>query len=189
MKILSSNIVTAFAPETIGTKVTDAQGFWRVVKASLQDIDLSGERIPGQGFIMVPGAVPFVSAGVGRNVEDPNAYVLRSHRGKVHAYLRREFAASVERCGIVIYTKNAYLADPDINENPGEADRIKAENPDFVLVAILAFAGPKATLTPYRFVKNLAGGNHEALAWTAEEIREKAREIAAQTDEWSTVAD
>lgn len=189
IKIVNSDIVTAFNSETIGTKVIDAEAFWKAVEPAILDNPFSCERVPGQGFLVVREAVPFVSSGVGLNRDDPSAYVLRSHRGKVHHYLKREFAAPVEACAVVVYTREAYLADPDINESPGEAERIKAENPDYVLVAVLAFAGPKSTLSPYRFVKNLAGGNHEALVWTADEIRAKAREIATYTDEWSMVAD
>jgi hypothetical protein len=57
-----------------------------------------------------------------------------------------------------------------------------------VLVAVLASDGRKATLSPYRFVMNLAGGNRSALAWTADEIRAVAREIAAN-EQTSVVAD
>jgi len=189
MKIALSSIVTAFSTQAIGTKVTDPDGFWKVVTAAVEAHDFTSDKVPGQGFILVPEASPFVSGGVGRNVDDPAAYVLRSHRGKVHAYLKREFAAPIEGCAVVVYELQAYLADPDINETPGEGARILSENPTHVLVAVLAFSGPKSVLSPYRFVKNLAGGNHEALSWTAEEIRAKARDIAVQTDEWSTVAD
>jgi hypothetical protein len=38
-------------------------------------------------------------------------------------------------------------------------------------------------------VANLAGGNLEALTWTADEIRQKAKEIKEFTSEWSVVAD
>jgi len=58
-----------------------------------------------------------------------------------------------------------------------------------VLVAVLAFAGPKAPLTPHRLVKNLAGGNKEALLWSADEIRAKCAEAAGYWDEWCVVAD
>ena len=58
-----------------------------------------------------------------------------------------------------------------------------------MLVAVLAFAGPKAPLSPYRLVHNLAGGNNEAAQWTADEIRAKALESKVYYDEWCTVAD
>lgn len=187
MKISVSHIVTAFDCQTIGTKVTDPDGFWGALTAALRAHDFASDKIPGQGYIPLPGAVPFVSSGVGRNIDDPAAYVLRSHRGRVHAYLKREFASPVHDCAAIVYTREAYLSNPDITS--GEAGRIEVEDPTHVLVAILASSGPRPALSPYRFVKNLAGGNHEALVWTAEEIRGKACEVASQVDEWSTVAD
>jgi len=36
---------------------------------------------------------------------------------------------------------------------------------------------------------DLAGGNKEALVWTADEIRAKATEIRAYDEEWAVVAD
>ena len=189
IRIISSTIVTAFKDCTIGTKVTEQDQFWDVVVKAIGVHNLTQDRIPGQAVIHVPQATPFVSSGIGRSINDPLAYVLRSHRGKVHAYLKREFAAPVIDCSVIIYTRDAYLADPDIDEDPGEAEQVRSMNPTHVLVAILASSGEEPTLSPYRFVKNLAGGNHEALAWTADEIRTKACQIATQTDKWSVVAD
>ncbi len=53
----------------------------------------------------------------------------------------------------------------------------------------LASTGPRAPYTPYRLISNLAGGNNEALEWTAEEIRKKAVESKKYHDEWCVVAD
>ena len=188
MLISISSIVTAFDLQAIGTKVLDPIPFWNVVEKAVGNHAFSSDRIPGQGYLFTPEAIPFVSGGTGKNVDDASCYVLRSHRGKVHAYLKRAYVAPVTSLAIVVYTVEAYLNDPDINETLGEAARINAQDPTHVLVAILASCGP-STLSPYRFVKNLAGGNHEALSWSADEIRSKAREIAANTDEWSLVAD
>ncbi len=186
-----SSIVTAFEKFTIGTKVIDEDGFIDYISRVIIHHDFNSNRIPGQAFIHVPGAIPFISGGMGLNRNNVNDYVLRSHRGKVQAYLRREYAEPVTDCHIVVYTREAYLHDPDIDEDPEEAERIRSrENITHILVAILASSsGVPSTLSPYRFVKNLAGGNHEALVWSGDEIREKAREIAAGVDEWGVVAD
>jgi hypothetical protein len=185
----TSNIVTAFNASTIGTKVLATGPFIDAVANAMMNHDWSSDKIPGQGFIHVPEAIRFVSGGIGKSRNNPDDYVLRSHRGKVHAYLRREFAEPVTDCHVVVYTSGAYLADPDIGEDPGEAERIHSGYDTHILVAVLADSGAPSTLSPYRFVKNLAGGNHEALAWSADEIRAKAREIAANVDVWSVVAD
>jgi hypothetical protein len=190
MRVVCSNIVTAFSDSTIGTKVISPFAFWNVVRSAIAAFDWERDcRIPGQAFIQINAACPYVSSGVGIAQTEPTAYVLRTHRGRVGAYLKREFASKVTSCAVVVYTKEAYLQDPDIDETPGEDNRIMKADPDYVLTAVLAKSGEKPVLSPYRFVKNLAGGNNEALAWSAEEIRAKAREIASEVDMWSMVAD
>jgi hypothetical protein len=186
-RIALSDIVTAFNYRSIGTKVIDEQAFWETLSEAVEAFDWSTCRVPGQALIDLPEAIPFVSSGVGNPSDLASAYVLRSYRGKVSAYLRREYAAPMTHCSVVVYSKEAYLLDPDCDE--AERVRIEGADPTHVLVAVLATSGEKSVLSPYRFVKNLAGGNNEALAWTAEEVRAKAREISEQLDRWDLVAD
>jgi len=187
MFITPSDICSALNENTIGSKVIDQPEFAVVMARAVAAYDFSQARIPGQGFIMIPEAVPFVSAGVGPRSKNPNDYVLREHRGIVSAYLKREFAAQVSGCAIVIYTKDAYLRDPDVTS--AEAERINTNGATHVLVAVLAFAGPDSPLPPYRLVWNLAGGNREAATWTADEIRSKAKAAIDYDNAWVTVAD
>jgi hypothetical protein len=187
VKIVPSNICTAFNEhDVIWTKVIDAQGFYKIVSPIIGALDFSECRVPGQALIQVPEAVPFVSSGVGLRSADPGHYTLREHRGVVSAYLKREFASPAKSCALVVYTKDAYFRDPDIES--WEATRIFSEDPTHVLVAVLA-ATTESPLSPYRFVWNLAGGNREALTWTADEIRAKARVIMDFDNLWSPVAD
>jgi len=198
-----SDICTALNPTSvIGSKVTDVSAFLKVLQTAIEKHAFAADRIPGQGFIQIPEAVPFVSAGTGKPTLDPANYVLREYRGRVGSFLKREFAAPTEGCAAVVYTKAAYLVDPDVT--PEEATRIHSlswSNPlsfpsppteipvSHVLVAVLAFAGPQSQLSPHRFTANLAGGNHEAQVWTADEIRAKARDIMSYDNNWATVAD
>jgi hypothetical protein len=187
VKVALSNIVTAFNPSAIGTRVTDAGAFLEEVVYAIRAHDFRRDRVPGQAVIHLSSQViRCVSAGVGPKSADPNDYVLREHRGKVGAYLKRELAAKAETVSIVVYTREAYLHDPDVTE---DEVRIMDSEVTHVLIAVLANAGPAAPLTPYRFVWNLAGGNHEAGMWSADEIRLKAREIINYDSQWSTVAD
>lgn len=188
MKIVSSNICSAFEERTIGTKVTRAQDFLAEVERVVATHDFTTDRVPGQALLQVPGAVPFVSAGVGQRTSNPSDYVLREHRGRVGAYLKRSLASSVRSCAVVLYTRRAYFQDPDID--PAEAARIDAADPTHVLVAVLASTGDSTSpLPPYRFVWNLAGGNREAALWSADEIRAKAKEIITYDQGWAGVAD
>lgn len=191
--IVPSNICSAFQLfNVIGTKVMSTGPFWYALDKAVSAHDFTADRIPGQAFIQIPDAIPFVSGGVGVPRLSPEDYVLREYRGKVSAFLKREFAAPVEGCAAVVYTRAAYEADPDITPEEvrrlQDADRIDSPV-THVLVTVLAFAGPSSQLSPHRFTANLAGGNKEAQVWTADEIRAKAREIMAFDNQWATVAD
>lgn len=190
IKIALANIVTAFDEKTIGSKVTHPVQFGLILSTAVVGFDFGAQRVPGQGFINLPAeANAYVAAGVGKRLDDETAYVVRLHRGRCSAYLKREHAAPVDGVAAVVYTVAAYLADPDVAGDAAEVERITRENPTHVLVAVLAFAGPQAPLPPIRFVHNLAGGNKEALTWTADEIRAKATEIRAYDEQWVGVAD
>jgi len=195
MHIIPSNICSAFEPSgVIGSKVINHAEFSRVLQSAVAAHDFSTDRVPGQAFLVIPEAMPFVSCGVGKPSANPDHYVLREYRGRVSAFLKREFAAPVESCAAVVYTMAAYLSDPDIT--PEEAERVNNTGtqdltigPAYVLVTVLASAGPKSELGPYRFTANLAGGNKEAQVWTADEIRAKAKAIMGYDNQWATVAD
>jgi hypothetical protein len=153
----------------------------------IEAYDFAACRVPGQGFIHLPKETnAFVSLGVGPRSKNPKDYVLREHRGIVGPYLKREFAAPVTGVALVVYTRDAYIRDPDIT--PEEVERIG--DVTHIIVAVLAYAGPESSpLPPYRLVWNLAGGNLEALTYTADEIRAKAKEAINYDNLWVSVAD
>lgn len=191
MKIGFANILQAFNDKCVGSKVTNRECFLSNVRLAVETFDFNAQTTPGQGYLLLnSSAVNDVSAGVGRHVDNPKAYVLRSWRGKVGAYLKREHAAKVDSVAVVVYTRAAYMCDPDVAADWDEAYRVNHEELSHVIVAVLAGAGPKApAYTPGRLVSNLAGGNKDALAWDADTIREKAKESADYASEWAVVAD
>ena len=191
-KIIDSNIVTAFSPSTIGTKVLEkTQDYFRALLSHAVDsFDFASQRIPGQGVVLVPNSTQCVSAGIGKRQADASAYLIRKHwTGKIKLFLKREHAAKPDSVSCVVDTRQAYLADPDVIGTP-EAERILSSDCTHVLVAVLAKVGEGTPpLSPGTFVRNLAGANNEALAWTADEIRAKAKEISTYSEEWCAVAD
>ncbi len=190
IRLICADILSAFYALTVGTKVTDPERFLAAFPAAIAAHDPTTDRVPGQHFIVLsPEFRAWVSAGVGRRTQDPADYVLRTHRGGVSAFLHRRLAAGVEGVAVVVYTAAAYLADPEVNESENESARVRESGATHVIVAVLAFAGPQAPLTPHRLVSNLAGGNKEALTWSADEIRAKAKAVAGYWDDWEVVAD
>jgi hypothetical protein len=185
MRFAVANMCTAFAEKTIGTKVKDGIALMAMLREPVEKHKGDLDQVPGQHFIRLDEARHLVSAGVGRARASASYYVLRTHRGEVKAFLERDFAAQVETLSVVVYTREAYNADPDVVR---ECHQV-SEDFTHVIAAVLASAGPQSPLTPERFVHNLAGGNKEALLWSANEIRERAADIVDYWREWSVVAD
>ena len=207
MKIACANIVTAFDENALGTKVQNRQEFMRLLADAVAAHDFSVDDQPGQALITLPDeACEYVSAGVGPRSDNPGDYTLRFYRGRVNAYLRREFAVPVESVRVVIYTRDAYLSDPDVVADPGELDRIG--DATHVLVAVLASAGDDAPLGVGRLVANIAGGNKEWV-WGKDRLEDDTSDLESATqlyrhvmkieraacaaiayeDKWSVVAD
>ncbi len=192
--LIHANILTAFHSRTVGTKVLIPDLLTGMVLEGIGKTNFVDQKVPGQAFIMLPDAArAAVSAGVGPRSEDPDHYVIRKWRDHVGCYLKRQYAAPVEAVAAIVYTREAYTADPEVQKDQDAMMKALFWNgfskPTHVLVSVLGFAGPKAPLSPGRFVSNLAGGNKEALVWTADEIRTMAADIVAYNDAWSVVAD
>ena len=181
----------------VGSRIKDVEAFEAALREAVEAFDFSeanpGVKTEGQGFIRLDHAVGTVAAGVGKRMDDPSAYVLRPWRGRVGAFLKREHAVEAETLAVVVYTGPAFLKalqNPDTPPNVAAAEeqRFKASGATHAVVAVLAGAGPEA-LSPDRLVSNLAGGNADALKWSADEIRAKAVEAVAYADEWEVVSD
>jgi hypothetical protein len=187
-----SNIVTAFLPKTVGTKVTKVDMFWDYLAAAVARHDFSGGRTPGQALVVLPECShATVSCGVGMATQNPSDYHPILHRGKVGLYLKRSQAGWAKSLSCVVYTRDAYLADPDVDSE--EAARLEERWPGHthVLVAILASVVEDPQLSPWGFVHNLAGGNNDYAPGklTVAGLIEQARKVEEYDSRWATVAD
>ena len=181
----------------VGSRIVDVTGFEAALSAAVDSFDFTtdnpGVRTEGQGFIRLDSAAGTCAAGVGHPVDSDSAYVIREWMGRRKAFLRREHAVAAETLAVLVYTGPAFLAaleGPDTPPEVAKAERAAflASGASHAVVAVLAGAGPEA-LSPSRLVANLAGGNADALAWTADEIRAKAAEAQAYSEEWEVVSD
>jgi hypothetical protein len=155
IKFCVSNICTAFQSQTVGSKVLNTQVFLEDLRSALQSYNPSKDREPGQHFVLMPDSFHTVSAGDGLKSDNTEDYIVRTHREGPKMFLKRHCAGSVKFLACVVYTREAYLKDPDYDgsEDLGDATHI--------IVAVIASSGPNAPVTPFRFVHNLAGGNLE----------------------------
>jgi hypothetical protein len=197
-----ASIVTAFDEQTIGTKVLCKMTVLDIVAHVVAETDFETQKEPGQATIELPNTgqssvLPYVSAGVATSSKDdePEHFVIRKYREGCKLYLKRSVAVAqgrcpVTECKVVIYTRNAYLADPDVNKPEEAAEKTRIEASDFthIIVAFLASNG-SSPLSVFRFVHNLAGGNNEAAKYTADEIRGMAKEIIEHSNTHISVAD
>ena len=133
-------------------------------------------------------ALELLSCGVGERTANPDDYVVRTHRGRVELYLKREKALPCASANVIVYTKAAALADPQLPEE----DRARIEESDVThyMIALLANAeGVPNSRSPYRLVDCLAGGNNDADKWEKEQIRKLAKAAREYADTWEVVAD
>lgn len=174
----------AFDPTAVGSRVLNRDQFMLALGEQIENHDQSGDRAPGQHFVSCPRAMfELVSSGVGDATSNPDDYVLREWRGEVQAFLKREKASPVNFLACIVYTREAFLADP-------QAEAYAAEwlgDATHVLVAVLA--GDVGPVQPGRFVANLAGGNNAFLTMTGDEIRNMAAECRAYWSTHSVVSD
>jgi hypothetical protein len=179
VNIAISSIVTAFNNKAIGTKVKRnyIDAFIRLTEKACKKTNFDECRVPGQAVIeLPPSACKMVSGGIGKRIERESCYVVRKYRDKIGLYLHRRYALAPDSVSIVVYTKEA-------------KPQHFFDGYTCVLVAVLASCGPKSPLGAGRFVANLAGGNNEALLWSGNEIREKAKEINNYFNTYCVVAD
>jgi len=187
MRIEISNICT-WDKDGVGTKVLKPQVLESFLESRLAIGGVEFDK-HGHAFIPCPSMADYVSCGVGKNTNIPGDYVLRSYRGKVSAYLKREKAEYADFVAIILYTREGYLNDPDVLQDPAEMERIQASDCQYVIVCVLASAGPKAPVDGRRFCANLAGGNPEWAEYDQPTLIKMAAETTAYHDEWCTVSD
>lgn len=190
VKLGVSDIVTAFRKKSIGSKVIWPEVFLANVKHAITAFDWGSCEQPGQAYIEMPTNMPNgVLPGDAPHSDDPGDYVCRFYRGRVRMFRKRHgVQEKVSHLAVVVYETEAYLNDPDVSQE--EAEKIFTEGATHVLVAVLASSGPPSTLSPSAFIHNLAGGNNQAMSWSADRIREEAKKIEKyQHMGYTTVAD
>jgi len=189
----TSHIWSAYSSDCIGSKCGYGLTFEARVERAIENHDPSRDRAPGQHFIVLtPEDInqSRITAGVGRKTANVEDYVLRTYRGEVKTFLKREHALPVSFCAVIVYTKQAYLADPESTEEL-KAEIEKSGGTHF-LIALLANAEgvpSPAPRSPSNLVKCLAGRNNEAEVWTLDEVREMAKASVEYDETFAVVAD
>jgi len=163
--------------------------FEKLLANAIATHDSSKDWSEGQHMVALPEiAHELLSCGVGERTDNPDDYVIRTHRGRVDLFLKRERALPCASANVIVYTKAAVLKDPQLPEE----DRTRIENSDAThyMIALLANAeGVPNSRSPYRLVDCLAGGNNDAEKWTLEDIKALSKDAKEYADKWEVVAD
>jgi hypothetical protein len=199
IKLGYSNILKCFDIACVGTRVTHPAEMLDCLDKAIKAFDWAEHAPDGQAFIPLPAeTIPWVLGGVAKKSRNPDDFVNRLWRGHVGQYMKREFALPVERVSAIVYTRQAYLDDPDCKGDPengiprdqDEIDRIEASDYTHILVIIIADDGTgKAPVSPGTFVNNLAGGNNAYAKFGKDELVDMAINIRDYYRTYSTVAD
>ena len=175
----------AFDSVGVGSQVSDRNAFETFLSDAIKSHDSSLDRAEGQHFVSLPLAAVDacgITCGVGRSRQDPGCYAPVVWRGKVNAYLKRTYAAVPSVVNVVVYTRAAFLSDPQV-----QVLELSMKE-DYAIVAVLADPeGAPNARSAYRLVDCLAGNNNEAEAWTYAEIYALARASIEMEDNWSVV--
>lgn len=153
--------------------------------------DPKGDRAPGQHFIRLDLNEYMLGkflSGVGRRSANPADYYPALWRGEVILLGKRRLAEKTTGAAIIVYTRDAFLADPQLtNEDRAWLDPAATH----ILVDVLAFSNTIGApqLSPHRFVRNMAGGNNAQLTASADELRSEAQLVAAYDESYVTVGD
>ena len=191
MEISKSYIWQAESCSVIGSKVGNSTAFRASLQRLIASHDPSSDRAEGQHFIQLsPEAIEAsdITCGVGRKTSNLNDYVMREWRGNVDTFLKRELAVRCASCAVIVYTRSAYLNDPQMEDE--ERLRVESSTATHYLVALLANGeGVPNARSPYRLVDSLAGGNNEFANISIETVKAMARDSKDYADNWSVVAD
>jgi hypothetical protein len=189
MNIGISNIVTAFDEKTIGSKVINSYEFIMDLSNSIREFQ---ELFLNNGQALIPLKNPDnVSCGIALRSGIPlEGFHAKLYRDEVSLYAKRNYALKADHISAVVYTIQAYKADPQVSLE--EVKELEEKQVDYVLVAVLASVGPKPPMGSGRFVRNLAGGNNRYKSengYTLEQAITEAQEIVSYEQRYITVAD
>ena len=193
-KIMVSNICHAFDNEAVGSKVYSGlhAHFMKALEKVIEKHDFTTGNVPGQAVVNLPGKVnEWVSPGTWFRTNNPKDYVVREYRGAVGMFMRRHSGMQSHHVSCVVYTRAAYEADPDFTQDEAVVvNEFFGKGNGYVLVAVLGDCDKnKSTVSYGRFVKNLAGANHEYIVMEKPALVRLAMDVDKYRSTYCGVAD
>jgi hypothetical protein len=142
----------------VGAKVLDHSGLFAAIKTAIAEYDRFDE-VDGELFLELPLETrTFVRARVGKATRFPQDYVVRRKDGLMQAYLLPEHAAPVDVLVVIVFTAEAYLANPKLRDGVVVADDVT-----HVITEVLPNSGLDVH-TPMEMLSGI-GGDLDEFSW------------------------
>ena len=138
----------------VGTLVRNQEALFAAVESTFENAVSIGDGI----FKVALNCddYSFLSGGIAVSSNDPDHYIVYSYRGQVQLFMKREHALPVKGCEVIVYTREAFLSDPEVGDDAIE----KIGDATHVVVAVLGNSGEPSGVSPDRLVSNMAGGSN-----------------------------
>ena len=184
-RIYVSDNIKAFEDKCIGPKVLDKFSFFNEVYDASTKFQWGSpkKKSYGEAFLILGEyASKNVLSGFGKRTQDINDYILRSHKNRVEAFLKREKAEAHH--GVVVCVTDRQ------KKKEAEGNTEQAAAPPFLefeITDIITLAGPSVILSEKDFVKDIVDGKYSEFA--IKDFIEYSRKVFSHNENWCLVAD
>ena len=178
----------------VGSKILNPEEFRKRLVTEIIRHDHKSDSAPGQHVVTLSYETIEASGivcGIGLRTNNLNDYIIRSWRGQVGLYLKRECAVPVEMCRVIVYTKEAMIADPDVDEDY-KNEIMNSPDHKYVshyLIALLADGPEPSARSPLRLTAAIGGHNNEYENASIEKIKSDCLESYNYATKWEVVSD
>ncbi|KKW28677.1 MAG: hypothetical protein UY72_C0064G0005 [Candidatus Uhrbacteria bacterium GW2011_GWD2_52_7] len=175
----------------VGYKIPDLEAFIAAVKDAFVNPDLN-EVTPGEFVISKPEISRLVKPGIGKRSNNPEDYVLRNHRGKVGAFLKREFAIPYADYNVIIWTLPRFSKES--TESPSDFEDLTKFMKSGCTHALVGAKAASAVVDAEDFVRNIMDTPRQdffthPFEVLVDDVRNSAQRVTTFYDMWSLVAD
>lgn len=200
-----ADVCVAPTTASVGTKITNLPAFMRALDARIialaAECASENEPFPAKPFFVMNECLPFIESGdVEMEVAREAGFIGREWRGWPMAFADGNKIAPAllvpKFCGVSVYSRLAYMTDPDVEAQTAPDWPGPMINCDYVVVIVIGSRAAFSAVPVHALVHNIAGGNADCLltgddghdAQQARKFRKLAADSEMHAKAWITVA-